>query len=376
MRANKSVLQIECAYCLQPFAAPMGKEQEVLCPYCGFRYNPPNSSGGMPDTASGGLTPWKGLSITTDYDQSTYRVAPYTRTGGEPASESPAGDGASARSSGVLLSSEAGDCLRQLEASAQSFPYPPRYPSAASHSFQPRETDHTAGASAPATIVKAFRDKTTASKARGSKYTTLVAVGASCALVGVIFGFWLAQTISPLPFLPFVEKSEHRSASNRGVLVEGRITFRPNPLTGVPDAGAVVIFLPADRKPTKTIPVEGLRTYENLQAFAPGPRAIASLGGTVERTNSTGEFMTVLTPGTYYLLIISAKARRASGAPISPSDLAQMRQYFYAAEDLVGSAKYHWSIHRFEAGKYRIERNLGLDESGRDFDPLENLGNS
>lgn len=167
-----------------------------------------------------------------------------------------------------------------------------------------------------------------------------------------------------------------RKPAEGSVLVEGRISYRPDPLTGRPDPGAVVIFLPADRKPTRTLPIEGLRPYETPQPGSPGPKAVVTLGGAVERTDTEGRYMTVLPPGSYYLLVISAKARRAKGAPIAPSDLAEMRQYFYAAEDLIGTAKYHWARYRFKEGKYTVDRNLGLDESTREFEPLENLGAS
>jgi hypothetical protein len=100
---------------------------------------------------------------------------------------------------------------------------------------------------------------------------------------------------------------------------------------------------------------------------------VTELGGAVERTGAGGEFMVVVAPGSYYVLLISRSAQRPAGEPIRPSDLAEMRKYFYAAEDLIGPSKYHWAQYRFTEAEHSLDYNFGLDERDQNFDPLRDL---
>jgi hypothetical protein len=186
---------------------------------------------------------------------------------------------------------------------------------------------------------------------------------------GFFAGVWVGQFVWGTPG----ERAgfSRWTGSSGQVLVEGRLSYRPDPLTGRPDDGAVVIFLPADRTPKETIPVSGLRPFETANSRAAGPQAIAKLGGVVERTDAAGQFMLVVPPGSYYVLLVSRHARRPKGEPVRPSDLASLRKYIYAAEDLIGEAKYHWQLYQFTAGKNNLDHNFGLDEGERTFDPLE-----
>ncbi|MDW8078742.1 MAG: hypothetical protein RMJ16_07620 [Thermoguttaceae bacterium] len=364
--------EIECAYCLQPFSAPPISEQELICPYCGFRQlvRKPRPQAEHPSDGPGAPVP------------------SMFRNGGTPSMPPPAS---------TLLPS--GHGLEAVTPSPPELSHPPGQ-SYVANSLVPAGVKPPPRVATPPLPTKPLESQslepegivaeekpapTSSARPRrrgrrwslgplteASSLVTIAAVSLAAALAGFAAGFWVGRYGRNV-LASSTQGASWAAHGQRRILVEGRITFRPDPLSGQPDAGAVIILLPANNLPSKTLPVEGLRPFEPPRSDALGPRAVAELGGTTERADESGRFMLVLSPGEYYVLIISRKTRRPQGAPIRPSDLAAMRKYFYAAEDLIGTAKYHWSLYRFREGKYTVDHNFGLDEGNQVFDPLNEI---
>lgn len=375
MADRPSRTEIECAYCLQPFSAPAVPGQELVCPYCGFRQllrrintSPPLTVFEEPPISPVGAAP-----TINDNGPARSSVTPPLPAAGLGGKElysvavPPAGLTSRPEVSGRVPS--ATGALRAGEALSS--------PAIASASPDLR-LGNSEGADESST---SFARRVPRGQGRWSgpkpaqpvSVFTLVAVSIAAAIAGFAAGYWVGHYDRIALGRSHQSPRWTGSGGGKSVLVEGRITFRPDPLSGQPDAGAVVILLPATKLPEKTLPVEGLRPFESPRPDASGPKALAELGGAVERTDQSGQFMLVVPPDDYYVLLISRKTRRPKGSPIRPADLAAIRNYFYAAEDLVGQAKYHWGLYRFREGKYTVDHNFGLDEGNQPFDPLTDI---
>lgn len=113
-----------------------------------------------------------------------------------------------------------------------------------------------------------------------------------------------------------------------------------------PDAGSVVIALPADRRPAPDgrVAIAGLRPEDPIPVDNHASlRAIRGLGGDCVRANENGEYQIRLPQdGAYFVLVISRRAARSAKDKLEMSDVAQMGRYFDNVTDLVDDRKYQW----------------------------------
>ncbi|MFH1920581.1 MAG: hypothetical protein ABIP48_11925 [Planctomycetota bacterium] len=157
----------------------------------------------------------------------------------------------------------------------------------------------------------------------------------------------------------------HRRLPKESVLVDGKIYYDTGTGSVAPDAGAVLIALPAGRLPEATLSIEDLRPVDP----APTPtsqsvRRIEDLGGIHTRADAAGAFAVVLpVEGSYHVLIISRQTTRQEDTAIDELDLSQMQSYFYRAADLVGPYKYRWTLEQITPATPTIDHNFG--RSGR-----------
>ncbi|HUY33732.1 MAG TPA: hypothetical protein VMV69_13360 [Pirellulales bacterium] len=135
-------------------------------------------------------------------------------------------------------------------------------------------------------------------------------------------------------------------SSGTPVVFEGNLLYVASPGQIKPDADAVVIALPFDKRPNEKLASRGLRSTDTGDIDAtPAALALNALGGACARADGNGEFpLVVPRPGKYYLLLISKHAQRDAGRTIEFDDLRAMSDYFNRPADLVGAYRYDWSV--------------------------------
>lgn len=113
-----------------------------------------------------------------------------------------------------------------------------------------------------------------------------------------------------------------------------------------PDAGAVLLLLPADNRPSASnkIPIVGLRPQDPpLDSNDATLSALRSIGGDVARTSGDGFFhLRVRATGRYFLLALSARAQRDVAEPLDRKMLAELGRYVDRANELLGSNAFEW----------------------------------
>lgn len=128
------------------------------------------------------------------------------------------------------------------------------------------------------------------------------------------------------------------------VLIEAKVVYVAAPGELANDGGAVLIALPAQRRPERTLSIAGLKPQDPPPATnAPAVRAIVDFGGLYERADAEGNVaLRFPDQGVYFLLIISRHSRRPEQQPIDKQHLAEARRYFFLASELIGSWDYRW----------------------------------
>ncbi|HUE70673.1 MAG TPA: hypothetical protein VMP01_07265 [Pirellulaceae bacterium] len=126
--------------------------------------------------------------------------------------------------------------------------------------------------------------------------------------------------------------------------VSGTIFYASGGRT-VPDAGAVVLFLPQTKDPGRAIAAEGLRPEEPLpDAPLAATEELRNLGGAYTRTDDNGRYQVQLAePGTYFVLVLSRHARRGAGQDIQTQDLVRLRRFVENAGDLLADSRYQFT---------------------------------
>ena len=161
-----------------------------------------------------------------------------------------------------------------------------------------------------------------------------------------------------------VEKQiEQEQAVKERILIEGKLVYEPGAGQIAGDKGAVIVALPDEKYPQKTLPIQGIRPQDPPPAESQRTvRMIRQLGGAYARANVQGDFsMVVSQQGKYRLLIISSHASRPRGVKLDEFDLAEMEKYFELADHLVNRFKYRWELNEINIGSDEIEVNFGRD---------------
>jgi hypothetical protein len=161
---------------------------------------------------------------------------------------------------------------------------------------------------------------------------------------------------------PEVRAAREESA-REGLLLNGRLYYQADAERIAGDAGAVLVALPAGKSPDRTLSIQGLRPWDPAPERAnESVRAIEDLGGAYQRADDSGAISLVLPEeGQYYLLLISRHTVRPEGIGIDELSLAEIRRYFYRADDLIGRYKYHWTTEQIGPGFPPIEHDFGRD---------------
>ena len=150
-------------------------------------------------------------------------------------------------------------------------------------------------------------------------------------------------------------------APSQRVLVEGKLYYDTGTGSVAPDAGAVVIVLPADQRPPATLSIEGLRPRDPPPpSTSQSLRKIEDFGGVYARGDELGAFRAVVPrQGRYRVLLISRRTTRDEEVGIDELDLTEMTEYFYSAEVLIGPYNYRWTLEEITPQSGPIEHNFG-----------------
>src|SRR5690606_36868980 len=176
----------------------------------------------------------------------------------------------------------------------------------------------------------------------------LIAVAMTALTLGILIGRGTAPRV--------VEKTGERTPC----FLTGEIQYASRSGARVPDAGAVVIVVPQDKRLTDKASIEGLRPTDPLPAAdLPSLVRIRSIGGDYTRADHQGYFkLRVPDTGDYFLLVVSRQSQRQASERLDPVHLAQMGRYFLPAPDLIGEHKYRWraeTIKRDKEYKFTFE---------------------
>ena len=147
------------------------------------------------------------------------------------------------------------------------------------------------------------------------------------------------------------------------VELDGSVIYSLAPGQYKPDAGAVAIALPVDRRPPEKLPSVGLRPDDDVEShWAPMANALAGFGAALARANDEGDFQLVVPkPGEYHLLLLSRHAKRPASQAIDKAVLDELAAYFADGAGLVGAGKFAWSRRRLRGVPTPLRHDFGLD---------------
>jgi len=191
-------------------------------------------------------------------------------------------------------------------------------------------------------------------------YFILIVTAVSC--------FFLGWSINRREF-PQPKSQAKPVPGNEPVLVSGHIRYgRANGLP-LPDAGAVIIALPADVALERRIPIEGLRPWDHDSAVAQVNRErLAEFGAAWVRAADDGSYGLVLPrPGQYWILVISNNLARSKAAfelanrGIPELDFRQLSLYFERPADLIASQAYRWSLETITSTGLTLNHDFQTD---------------
>jgi len=161
-------------------------------------------------------------------------------------------------------------------------------------------------------------------------------------------------------------RQQQADAARQAVTIEGALTYQTGGGAVQADQNAVIIVLPETKQPLDSkIVVRDIGPGSPLPGEKPDqvPAAVGEidkLGGAYARADDKGEFSVVVPDqGDYFVLLISAHARRPLRSQIHELHLERMGYYFTMPEGLIGSYAYDWKPTLVNVGLNPIKHNFG-----------------
>jgi len=156
------------------------------------------------------------------------------------------------------------------------------------------------------------------------------------------------------------DRPASEQTAQRGIF--GSITYVAETSEKQPDIGAVILVLPADKRPDEKIPPITLRPDQPPPpGNHPSRTHIASWGGYFVRADANGKYrIPGIPPGPYFTLFLSGNAKRESDKRSRGTDLAEIGRYILSPTDLVGDFQYRWQ-RRELAGEHQWDVHFGAD---------------
>ncbi len=128
------------------------------------------------------------------------------------------------------------------------------------------------------------------------------------------------------------------------VTISGTILVDRQGNSPVPDAGSVIMLLPASQRPDEKASAAGLCPEDTpLEEEHPALAMLRRLGGDYARADRRGRYQVrAAVPGRYYLLVISKRRRRAQDRSPGATELARLGRFVLPATQLLGQHSYRW----------------------------------
>ena len=162
---------------------------------------------------------------------------------------------------------------------------------------------------------------------------------------GALLGFvaLISFSIGVLVGLGTSDESDDASGIPQPCLISGMVAVQDDGGDTSADVGAVAIVVPRDVRPEQKADIVGLRPQDTYPVEGHlGLRAITSIGGDYTRADDEGRFeLRVPDRGSYFLLVISASARRR-GDDQPKTTLAQIGRFFQLTSNLFEGYAYRW----------------------------------
>jgi len=140
-------------------------------------------------------------------------------------------------------------------------------------------------------------------------------------------------------------RDNQSGAPGQPCVVSGTVVAEGPAGESMPDAGSVVILLPATARPDQKASAKGLLPQDkDPEDDHPSLSVIRQLGGDFAKADRRGQFrLRAPSAARYYLLVVSRARQRSDDEPPASRDLAQIGRYFSSASDLLGRQKYQWT---------------------------------
>lgn len=121
----------------------------------------------------------------------------------------------------------------------------------------------------------------------------------------------------------------------------------------VPDTSAVVVVLPQTEQLDERAPWPGMGPKDPPpEATHRGLEIIRTIGGSYARTDEQGRFDVELpNRGKYFVLVLSAEARRRASTVPPTEDVLKMGRYFEEAADFLGQNRYQLTLETLRSDK-------------------------
>lgn len=155
-----------------------------------------------------------------------------------------------------------------------------------------------------------------------------------------IVGFVLGAGFGGL----YTARESPANTSNVACDIQGTVTQIGNQGQEVGVDDAVVVFLPAGKRPDERWGIHGMRPNDDLPpADHPTLIGVRILGGAYTRTDRKGRYgLRVASPGDYHVLVLTERNRRRRDSEWNNRDLAQIGRYFQDAMGLLANNDYRW----------------------------------
>lgn len=141
---------------------------------------------------------------------------------------------------------------------------------------------------------------------------------------------------------------------NTETVLGGLVVFRKNGNEEV-DTGAVVLVLPVKNFPDPRPEPDSLVPDRFVPLDNPAIETIRELGGAVVRVDRIGRFQTKLRSGSYWVLVLSCN-QSVEKPEIEKQIRADLGDYFFPVETLIGKRAYHWEKIRLTGGEQELPR--------------------
>lgn len=224
-----------------------------------------------------------------------------------------------------------------VEAALSAPVAPPPIPPATAATIEPRLPSVSSTASRrPAARRGRHDDGVVLLLSRQAVYAQAALAG-GLALLAFLAGLTMGRASRP------VQKSESGSpAASEPVPLEGYVLYSPSSGNTMPDAGAIIIALPAGKAPAEKIAASGLRPGDGDDLSAvPAVDELRAIGGAIARADQRGQYQLVVPrPGDFSILIVSRRAKRGSERTIAMADQQALARVFASPSDLIGQQRY------------------------------------